>query len=112
MTDEKPLFDSRHPDFTAMPFEELMTTQIKPNDGKFNQPLWQEQCERLKKFNLVSLAEFKGVDEYQDEIAARLTKLEDKFTRLLKLLDNKTGIHSHDSPLTITIQNYVEGKIE
>jgi len=117
LTDEKPLFEPDKipkpiPDFKAMPFEELMTTECKDDNDKFNQALWTEQSERFEQLGIADAELLRQVDTYQDEITERLIKLEDKFTRLLKLLDNKTGIHSPDSPLTITIQQYVEGEIK
>ncbi len=90
MTDEKPLFDSQHPDFTAMPFEELMTTDCK--DDKFNNALWSEQSERFNKLGIADAELLSQVDKYQDEIAARLKKLELKLHALIIMAEEYSDL--------------------
>lgn len=75
------------PDFKALSFEELMTTDSITGNEEFNDALWMEQEKRRECFNIARADTLNDVEEYQDEIDKRLSKLETKFEALTKLID-------------------------
>ena len=79
------------PDFKALDFEDLMLTDSKDDDPKFNKALWNEQSNRKELFNIADKDQLDEVDSYQDKIDTRLTNLEAKFEALKKLIE-KTGL--------------------
>lgn len=80
------------PDFKALSFEELMTTDSKDDGENFNDALWTEQSKRRELFNLAPADAFRNVDGCQDEIDKRLRKLEAKFKALTKLIDTASFV--------------------
>ena len=80
------------PDFTAMHFEELMSTQHKPDNDKFNEALWSEKSNRLKKLGIADRDLFEDVSKYQDEIADRVNKLELKLSALITMAEENSHL--------------------
>lgn len=78
------------PDFKALDFEDLMTTDSKDGADEFNDALWTEQEKRRELFNIADRERFENVDKYQDEIDKRLKTLETKFEALTRLIE-KSG---------------------
>ena len=75
------------PDFKALSFEELMTTDSKDDNDEFNDALWTEQGKRRECFNIARADNLNDVDTYQDAMDNRLMILEAKFKALTELID-------------------------
>lgn len=113
MTDKPPtdeivvekLEETPTPDYGNMPFEELAMLEL--NSDKHIPALANAIDQRRDVLNLASKELLNQVDTYQDEMDERLKALEEKFDRLLKLIDRQPNAMK----VGITVEEFVKGEI-